>query len=309
MALAISLGLFLLVGAAITLFGYHRYVLAGRVYEAMGPRARLEESRDVAVSSRFYTVVQFAERLGRKLPPSPAKASLMQRQLLAAGYRAQSGTAVFRGVKIMLAAGCIALALAEAPRLPFPGAGRLMAMLVIVLAGYRLPDILLARRVKNRKQELRTALPDALELMVVCAEAGAAIDRSFRSVTQQLEVLHPALSDEFALVTAEITAGVRRKEALEHLAARCDEPEMRKFVEVLMQAERFGTSMGDALRTHASYLRVRRRQQAEERAGKVGVKLIFPIFFFIMPCMFLVTVGPAAMQIGKHLLPMLGGRI
>ena len=141
MALAISLVLFLLVGAAITLFGYHRYVLAGRVYEAMGPRARLEESRDVAVSSRFYTVVQFAERLGRKLPPSPAKASLMQRHLLAAGYRGQSGTAVFRGVKIMLAVGCIALALTDDPSGRSLLAAAAVAQLVAYIAMKKITDI------------------------------------------------------------------------------------------------------------------------------------------------------------------------
>jgi len=112
--------------------------------------------------------------------------------------------------------------------------------------------------------------------------------------------VHPELCEELTLFTAEISAGRRRKEALENLANRTQETEIRKFVAVLIQADRFGTSMADALRTHAEYLRVRRRQEAEERASKVGVKLIFPIFF-IMPCMILVTVGPAAITIVRQL--------
>ena len=174
-----------------------------------------------------------------------------------------------------------------------------------MLAGFRLPDYFLARRIKQRQKLLRKGLPDALDLIVVCAEAGLTIDRSFTNVSHQLALMHPALCDEFSLFTAEISAGLRRKEALENLASRTQESELRKFVAVLTQADRFGTSMADALRTHADYLRMRRRQEAEEKASKVGVKLIFPIF--IMPCMMLVTVGPAAMAIMRQLVGLFGG--
>jgi len=150
-------------------------------------------------------------------------------------------------------------------------------------------------------------LPDALDLIVVCAEAGLTIDRCFRNVSQQLGLVHPELCQEFSLFTAEISAGLRRKEALDNLANRTQETEVKKFVAVLSQADRFGTSMAEALRTHADYLRVLRRQEAEEKASKVGVKLIFPIFFFIMPCMMLVTVGPAAFQIAAQLGGIFGG--
>jgi tight adherence protein C len=176
-----------------------------------------------------------------------------------------------------------------------------------IFAGFKLPDYVLAKRISRRKKRLRKALPDALDLIVVCAEAGLTIDRCFRNVSQQLGLVHPELCDEFSLFTAEISAGLRRKEALENLATRTQETEIRKFVAVLIQADRFGTSMADALRTHAEYLRVRRRQEAEERASKVAVKLIFPIFFFIMPCMILVTVGPAAIAVARQLSGIFGG--
>jgi len=306
MALPISILLFLCVSTSITLFGYRRYVRAGRVYENLAVEPALLSST-TPPDPRFFTVIRFAERLGRKLPPSAANASRFQRALMACGFRSQNSVPVFFGIKLLLAAGLLIPALVFQLRPSLQPAARLMAILGAVLAGYSLPDLLLKRRTKRRQNRLRKALPDALDLMVVCAEAGLALDRSFRTVTQQLAIAHPELSDEFSLVRAEITAGIRRQEALENLATRTQEPEIRKFVAVLTQADRFGTSMGDALRIHADYLRVRRRQEAEERASKVGVKLIFPIFFFIMPCMLLVTAGPAVIQIATHLGPALRG--
>ena len=187
------------------------------------------------------------------------------------------------------------------------GAIRIFGVAVGALGGFRLPDYILARRARKRSVKLRKALPDALDLMVVCAEAGLTIDRSFRIVSEHLGHMHPEICEEFGTFSAEITAGLRRKEALENLVLRTQEPEVQNFIAVLTQADRFGTSMGDALRTHADYLRTRRRQDAEEKAAKVGIKLIFPIFFFIMPCMMLVTVGPAFIGIAKHLGQLFGG--
>lgn len=307
MALPISILLFVCVSACITLFGYRRYVRAGRVYETLAVEPAQLPSPTAPPDPRFFTVIRFAERLGRKLPPSAANASRFRRALMACGFRSQSAVPVFFGIKLLLAAGLTIPALLFQLRPSLPPSTRLIAILGAVLAGYSLPDLLLKRRIKRRQNRLRKALPDALDLMVVCAEAGLALDRSFRTVTQQLAIVHPELSDEFSLVRAEITAGIRRQEALENLATRTQEPEIRKFVAVLTQADRFGTSMGDALRIHAEYLRVRRRQEAEERASKVGVKLIFPIFFFILPTMLLVTAGPAVIQIAKHLGPALRG--
>jgi tight adherence protein C len=306
MQLGIAVLLFLFITAFITLFGYRRYVRAGRVYENLAVEP--DGSVNVAPANpQFFTVIQLLERVGRSLPPSAANASRFRRSLLACGYRQQNAVAVFFGLKVLLAAGALAASLLVQFRWSLSPSVRLFVLAGAILAGYALPDLLLRRRIGQRQNRLRRALPDALDLMVVCAEAGLALDRSFQTVTQQLAIVHPELTDEFSLVRAEITAGIRRQEALENLATRSQEPEIRKFVAVLVQADRFGTSMGDALRTHADYLRVRRRQEAEEQASKVGVKLIFPIFFFIMPSMLLVTAGPAAIQIAKHLGSALGG--
>lgn len=302
MAIAISIAVFVFVTAAIIIFGYHRYVLAGRVYETLGsagpPPLPLIDSYENVASS---PVTRAAEFIGRKLPPSAETANALQIKLLAAGYRNMNAVSITYGLKLMIMTAVTLLMvffLLNSLDSPWVAA---FGVVLGLWAGYKLPDFVLSRRIKRRREKLRKALPDALDLIVVCAEAGLTIDRCFRNVAEQLGIVHPELCEEFSLFTAEISAGLRRKEAMENLADRTQEPEIRKFVQVLIQADRFGTSMADALRTHAEYLRVRRRQEAEEQAAKVGVKLIFPIFFFIMPCMILVTMGPAAMTIARQL--------
>jgi tight adherence protein C len=307
MAFIISIAVFIAVCSAISLFGYHRYVLPGRLYQSLDQVSDDGESLPHAANPNFFTVSRAAEVVAGKLPPSAGVASALQLKLLSAGHREQNAATIFFGLKLMVTAavtlGMLLAELNSSTGLPM----KVIGVAIAVLAGFRLPDYFLARRIKRRQKLLRKGLPDALDLIVVCAEAGLTIDRSFTNVSHQLALMHPALCEEFSLFTAEISAGLRRKEALENLAGRTQESELGKFVAVLTQADRFGTSMADALRTHADYLRMRRRQEAEEKASKVGVKLIFPIFFFIMPCMMLVTVGPAAMAIMRQMVGLFGG--
>ena len=152
---------------------------------------------------------------------------------------------------------------------------------------------------------VRLSLPDALDLLVVSVEAGLGLDQAIQHVARELQVSHPQLSEEMSLVTLEMRAGKRRSDALRNFAERTGEPEIQKLVAILIQNDRFGTSMGESLRTHSDFMRTRRRQEAEERAGKVGVKLVFPIFFFILPSMLIVAAGPGILQIFKYLFPMM----
>lgn len=307
MALLLSAVLFVVVAGLVVVFGYRRYVLAGRIYENLQDRPQDGASPENASNTDFFTVRKMAMAIARRLPASAQTASELQLKLMAAGYRDRTAVAFVYGLKFLSLAAVVSLMLLLLIQSELGTAFRLMGILVSVVAGFRLPDYFLARRVTLRRKRIRRALPDALDLIVVCAEAGLTIDRAFRNVTQQLAIVHRDMSDELALVTAEISAGLRRKEALENFAIRTQEPEIRKFITVVGQADRFGTSMGDALRAHADHLRVRRRQEAEEKAAKVGVKMIFPIFFFIMPSMILVTIGPAVIVILKHLVPALTG--
>jgi len=141
--------------------------------------------------------------------------------------------------------------------------------------------------------------------MVVSIEAGLGLDMAMQHVARELQLSHPELSEEMTLVTLEMRAGKRRADALRNFAERTGESEIRKLIAILIQSDRFGTSMGESLRTHSDFLRTRRRQEAEERAGKVGVKLVFPISFFILPSMLCVAAGPGILQIVKYLFPMM----
>jgi len=136
-------------------------------------------------------------------------------------------------------------------------------------------------------------------------EAGLGLDQALQYVAREMEAMHPALADEIGLVGLEMRAGKRRSDALRNLADRTGEPELRKLVAILVQTDRFGTSMGESLRTHSDFMRMRRKQEAEERAAKVGVKLVFPIFLFILPSMMIVAAGPALMRLFTDLFPMM----
>src|SRR5262249_48632339 len=155
------------------------------------------------------------------------------------------------------------------------------------------PTLFLEKMVKERQMKLKISLPDALDMMVVSVEAGLGLDQALQYVGREIQTGHKELSEELALVGLEMRAGKRRAEALRNLANRTGEDELRKLVAILTQSDRFGTSMGESLRTHSDFMRLRRKQEAEEKAAKIGVKLVFPIFLFILPSMMLVAAGPA----------------
>jgi tight adherence protein C len=183
-----------------------------------------------------------------------------------------------------------------------------MTVLLVVFgcaAGWVFPKSFLARKVKARQETLRLSLPDALDLLVVSVEAGLGLDQAIQHVARELQVSHPQLSEELSLVMLEMRAGKRRQDALRNFGERTGEGEIKKLVAILVQNDRFGTSMGESLRTHSDFMRTRRKQDAEERAAKVGVKLVFPIFFFILPSMLIVAAGPGILQIFKYLFPMM----
>ena len=246
------------------------------------------------------TVVSSLQWLGEKIPLSPQESSFTRKELVAAGYRGENAVAVFLGIRIASVAALTLLAFTFRHALPKPTIGYIVVGLTAVLA-YLLVGLVLDQLVDARREKIRFALPDALDLLVVCVEAGQGIDQAIRVVSRELQFTHRDLSEELALVSLEMRAGTARSDALRHMAERTGESEMKKLVSVLIQTDRFGTSVGEALRTHGDYLRVRRSQEAEERAGKVGVKLIFPIFFFIMPSILIVSAGPGMLLLFRQL--------
>ncbi len=249
-------------------------------------------------------LVRIIQQVGAAVPVSPADVSESLRYLIAAGFRSEQAVTILYGCKVIVCAlmltGFLLLHLfASNPML------RVLTLLFAAYIGWQIPRMALEKLIKRRQERLRLSMPDALDLMVVCVEAGLGLDQAFVSVTRELQATHKEISEEFGLVNLEMRAGKRRAEALHNLAERTGEDELHKLVSILIQADRFGTSIAESLRTHADFLRLRQRQQAEERAAKVGVKLVFPIFFCILPAMLIVTAGPGILQIVKYLLPLM----
>jgi len=306
MAILLPVLLFLVLMVAISYFGYRRYARPGRVYEQLGGAATFTlpsvEHPDQADPGLAVRVI---EQLGEKVPIDPADASLLRRDLMAAGYRTERALPIYLACRILAVVGLVILGLVVR------GYITTNPILLIVIPvgagflGYFAPTIILDSLISNRHERLRMALPDALDLMVVSVEAGLGLDQAIQYVAKELTITHPEVSEEFQLVNLEIRAGKRRVEALRNLADRTGEPELRKLVAILIQTERFGTSIADSLRTHSDFMRVRRRQEAEERANKVGVKLVFPIFFLLLPSMLVVAAGPGLLQVFKYLFPLM----
>jgi tight adherence protein C len=181
----------------------------------------------------------------------------------------------------------------------------IVAPIAMGFLGYYAPSFWLDNAVAGRNERLRFSLPDALDLMVVSVEAGLGLDQAVQYVSKELADTHPEIAEEFQIVTLEIRAGKRRPDSLRNLASRTGEPELSKLVAILVQTDRFGTSIAESLRTHSDFMRTRRRQEAEERANKVGVKLVFPIFFLMLPAMLVVAAGPGLLQVFKYLFPLM----
>jgi tight adherence protein C len=209
------------------------------------------------------------------------------------------------GSKVILAVILLAVAVAATARFDANPSTKILIVVASFAAGFFGPNEYVRRAAARRQKRIRRGLPNALDLMVVCVESGLGLDQAIVQVAKELQFAHPEISGEFGLMNLEMKAGARRAEALRNLADRTGVDEVKKLVAVLVQADRFGTSVAQSLRGHSEYMRVQTRQQAEEKAAKLGVKLVFPIFFCILPSLFVVTVGPVLVKIMRELIPMM----
>lgn len=303
MVILIPVVFFLLLMGVIVWFGYLRYARTGQAYSELG--SPLVTTATHEVEGQEPTLIRIIRMVGEQVPISPNEATMTRRYLIAAGYRGDSAIVIYAGLRVLFAAGLILAAITSAVVLISNPGLKMVPILFAAVLGFYLPGLILERMITSRQEILRMALPDALDLMVVCVESGLGLDQAILNVSRELKLTHRELAEELGLVTLEMRAGKRRAEALRNLADRTGESEIRKLVAIMVQTDRFGTSMADGLRTHADFMRVRRRQEAEERAGKVGVKLVFPIFFLILPSMLVVAAGPGLLQVFKHLFPMM----
>jgi tight adherence protein C len=295
MPAVISLILFAVVLAATGGFGYYYYVRPSRLLDQL---TNTNQVRTPLIEKKrsSFSLSQLLKQVGDLLPISAQDAKEVKRDMVEAGIRSENAIQKFYGVKLILAALFLVGALIGREHLE-EGFSRTVLPLGAAGVGFMLPGIILGKMIKRRNETIRLALPDVLDLLVVCTEAGCGLDQAIVNVSRELKSVHPAMSEELSMVNMEIMAGTSRADALRHLGKRCGEDEIKKLVALLVQTDRFGTSISDSLRTQSDYLRIRRRQEAEEKAGKVGVKLVFPIFFFCLPSLLVVTAGPGVLTL------------
>jgi tight adherence protein C len=299
---------FLMLMVILSWVGYRLIYKPGKFMRQLGRPVIITDSQrlmDASGETEPSTLVTFLHGLGTRVPSSEAEVATLKADLIRAGFRSENALPVFYGVRIIVTLLVLLLCIMMEGKMPPNPVMKLGLMASGIGAGWVLPRFFLEKKVAKRQETLRLSLPDALDLLVVSIEAGLGLDQAIQHVARELHASHPQLSDEMSLVTLEMRHGKRRSEALRNFAERTGEAEFRKLVAILIQNDRFGTSMGESLRTHSDFLRVRRRQEAEERAGKVGVKLVFPIFFFILPSMLVVAAGPGLLQVFKYLFPMM----
>lgn len=239
--------------------------------------------------------------IGQLLPGETGRQSGTELVLMRAGFRSPNALLSLRGAKILVPAAFAALVYVTGiyrsnPFLFFAGA---------LILGYLIPEMWLAWRVRARQHRIRLSLPDGLDLLVICVEAGLGLDQSLMRVADELRIAHPELSEEFHLVNLEMRVGKTRLESLRELARRTGVEDIKSLVAMLIQTERFGTSVAQSLRVHSDDLRTKRRQRAEEMAAKTTVKMVPALVFFIFPALMVVILGPALITLLKQLSPVL----
>jgi tight adherence protein C len=278
--------LFLLIASG-GLLVFYRAAMLQRISTAVTPRTQF------GIGQRRVSLGEWVQRFDRILPRSQAEASITQERLIRAGFRNESGVSIFYGAKLLVPVGlcCFALLSGLASYSPF------FIVVTALGVGFLLPDFWLGREIAKRQAAIRRGLPDVLDLLVICMEAGQSLDQATARTAEELKRAQPELSDELGVVVLEQRAGRPRADAWRNFAQRVDVDSVRNLVSVLIQSEQFGTSIAKTLRIHADTLRTQRKQQVEEQAAKTSVKLVFPLVLFIFPSIFLVTLGPAAIII------------
>jgi tight adherence protein C len=239
------------------------------------------------------------KRLGSVAPQSAKEMGKLQKRLVHAGYRSSEALPIFFGIRVGLA--LLMFALCATPILMTPN---FVMALGACGVGYMLPSMALGRIAKKRQHMIRLGLPDALDLMVVSVEAGLGLDQAIQRVADEMAYAHPALASELRLINLELRAGKARSEALHNLGVRTGVDDVESLVAMLVQTDKFGTSVAQSLRVHSDTLRTKRRQRAEEAAAKTGVKMVFPLVFCIFPAVWVVTIGPAVIKFVQVVFPL-----
>jgi tight adherence protein C len=289
MAMVLAILIFVTIALAIFAFGAAAYapssILGSRLRSLSWNRPQVQEKP--AIRER---IEQALDPFSKALPLSPTDTNRTRGWLIEAGYREARHMTIYQGVRVLFAAiGFVTVLLISGVKSP-------PLLIGVTGLGFFIPRFFLKRMINERQTRIRLGMPDALDLTVICVEAGLSLDQALLRVGEDLRHAHPDLSDEFYLMNLELRAGKPRAEALRNLYNRTGVDDVKSLVTTLVQTDRFGTSIAQALRTQAEVSRTKRRQRAEERAAKLGVKLVFPLVFCLFPAMYVVTLGPAIIK-------------
>src|ERR1039458_8850004 len=301
MALILTIVVFLTIALVVFSFGAAAYApssLLGSRLRALGwQRAKAPEKP--ALKQRLE---QALDPFSKAIPLSPSEVSRTRRWLIQAGHRESRHMTVYMGSRLATALLGFMLVVATT------GFNSPILLVSVTAFGFFLPRFVLKRMIKARQQRIKLGLPDALDLTVICVEAGLALDQALMRVGQHLHHPHGDLSDEFHMVNLEMRAAKPPAEALRNLVERTGVDDIRSLVGTLIQTDRFGTSVAQALRVHSDSLRTERRQRAEEQAAKTTIKMVPPLVIFVLPSIIFVTIGPAIIELFRQLGPISGGR-
>jgi len=284
----------IIAGAALMLMPRPVGAIESRLDELTVPRGGVD------AKPRHQSMVAFLKRVGEKAPRRANELGSLRLRLVQAGYRRPEALTIFFGMRIVFALALFSLFASSIVMRP-----NLTAALGALGFGYVLPGMVLARVAKRRAHRIRLSLADALDLLVVSVEAGLGLDQALSRVGSELEFAYPELSDELRLINLELRAGKPRAEALRNLADRTGVDDLSALVTMLIQTDKFGTSVAQSLRVYSETLRTKRRQRAEEAAAKTGVKMVFPLVFCIFPAIWVVTIGPAVIKFVTVLFPLI----
>ena len=298
MIVVLTLVLFLTIVLAVFTFGAAAYAPSSVIGSRLRSLAGGQKEQQPEKPAFKERMEQALDPLSKALPLSASEVSRARAWLIQAGYREPQHLTIYVGSRVLLGLlGIIAVIAASGLNSP-------LLMVGVGGAGFFLPRFWLKRKIKARQRLITLGLPDALDLTVICVEAGLALDQAMMRVGEDLRHAHPELSAEFHMFNLEMRAGKPRVEALHNLATRTGVDDVRALVATLVQTDRFGTSVAQALRVHSDSLRTERRQRAEEQAAKTTIKMVIPLVLFILPSLLVVTIGPAVISLFRTLLPM-----
>ncbi len=299
-AVAAFFAVFLLIASA-GLLVFYRETIQARISAAINPAVKHKSLKTTILDTR-EVLEGVVERFEKVVPRSEAEVSVVQQRLIQAGFRSDEAMKVFYGAKVMVPLFLCLLALVS-------GIGNQNPFFIYIACiglGFLAPDFALGRMISTRQAKVRRGLPDVLDMLVICVEAGLSLDQATARTAEELRGSQPVLSDELSVVALEQRAGGARSDAWKHFADRTGVDVVRNLVSMLVQSEQFGTSVAKTLRVHSDTLRTKRVQEVEEKAAKLSVKLLFPLVLFIFPSLFVVVLGPAVIMMSESFKSMFG---